>query len=80
MERIGPFDITRVSEHLPRSATAPEMAKLERICSTGCPGEVCDWMSLTLWRDRRTGAVWVQASGGVAGVEMWFGPGEGAIA
>jgi hypothetical protein len=69
-------DIDRILRQLPAAAGEPDGARLHKLANPAGPPLCTDWLSLSLWQDRQSGEVWVHASGGIAGVDVWYGPGK----
>jgi hypothetical protein len=69
-------EIRRLAEDLPMSAMPPDFGELEPVCEAPRPKFVADWMDWSVWRERRTGQIWLLQSGGVANAAVWYGPGN----
>lgn len=77
---ISAAQIETVAQQLPRAAAAPETGSLSCVCRSSDPGAVVDWLHWSVWQDKAGRRVWVHCSGGVAGVDVWFGPGDASVA
>lgn len=61
---------------LPRAGDAPDITSLELISLHGPEDMVADGFRYQLRIDRASGTAWLVKTGGFAGVEQWFGPGQ----
>jgi hypothetical protein len=73
-------EIERVSQQLHRASAAPTLKTLSCLCESPRPAAVTDWMHWSIWQDKQNRQVWVHCSGGVAGVDVWYGPGDPSVA
>jgi hypothetical protein len=73
-------DIERVSRQFAVVRALPDDARLRRVCASPRSTAVCDAIHWSLWQDKKTGAVWVHCSGGIANVDVWYGPGDRSTA
>jgi hypothetical protein len=78
--RVSPAVIEQVSQRLPRAAAAPEKKSLSCVCESPDPATVADWLHWSAWQDKQSRQIWVHCTGGVAGVDVWFGPGDPSLA
>jgi hypothetical protein len=39
----------------------------------------CDWMDWSLWQAKADERVWVHCTGGIAGLDIWYGPGDPSV-
>jgi hypothetical protein len=77
--RVSAAEIERVSQQLPRAGAAPEAKNLACVCASHDAVAVADWMQWSIWQDKRDGQVWMHCTGGIAGIDAWFGPGDPSV-
>ena len=70
--------IERVAQQLPRAVAVPRRKDLRCIYESPC-ALACDWMYWSLWQAKVDEQVWVHCTGGIAGVDIWYGPGSPSV-
>jgi hypothetical protein len=78
--KVSALAIERVSRQLPRADAAPETKHVSCVYESDHAVAVADWMHWSVWQDKQNRQVWVHCTGGVAGVDVWFGPGDPSLA
>ena len=79
MKKLSRDEFEAIAKNLPLAQAVPAEEKLARVRSSGCGFAACDPMHLVLYRHRETGELWLRASGGIADVTLWYGPGSPAL-
>lgn len=77
---VSAAEIEDVSRRLAVASAPPDGTRVRCLCTSARPAAVCDWIEWSLWQDERDRRVWVHCSGGVGGVDLWYGPGDPAVA
>jgi hypothetical protein len=69
--------LERLAQRLPVADAPPALASLRHICDSEPSADsfIADMLHWSLWQDKQTDQLWIHCRGGVAGLDVWYGPG-----
>lgn len=77
-KRLTQIDMDQLVTQLPVAKGPPgDLCKLQWnwLDSLG-ESAVHDCLSYSIWQSKTSEAIWIHMTGGIAGVNVWYGPGE----